>query len=316
MDGVSSPPRTDVVFVGRANIDLAVRIPYRPGPGQTAFGSELVSTPGGKSLNQAIAVARLGGRATLVANAGDDHWGRHLMTSLIEAAVDVTHFHLLPGVPTGAAIIEVTPDGENYLILSISPGTELNANQVDDALARVDAPVTVVQLDLPPEPVTQVLSAPGRGTIRIGNLVPHPGLDMTLMKRLDVLVVNQHEAATILGVADISPRAAARQLRQLGPRRVVVTAGRDGAAYSDIEQSDTIDAHTVEVVDTTGAGDAFLGSLALDLAKNMPLSDAVPRAVSVGAEAVQHRGAQLPPKLALKDRDIATPKDRPTDPAT
>lgn len=285
----------DVIFVGRANIDIAVRVPFRPGPGQTAFGSELETTAGGKSLNQAIAVRRLGGRSALVANAGDDQWGSQLMRSLTEAGVDVTHFRLLPGAPTGAAVIEITPDGENYLVLAISPATELTADQVDLALTQAQAPVTVVQLDLPPAPVVRALTAsPGRRRVRIGNLAPHPDFDHSLMDQLDVLVVNQYEAAAILRAAEVHPLAAARQLRRLGARAVVVTAGPLGAAYDRAQESGMVGAAEVQVVNTTGAGDAFLGSLALDLAREAPLADAVARAARVGTEAVQRLGVRLP----------------------
>ncbi len=230
--GTAPADRTvDVAFIGRANIDLTVHVPQRPGPGQTAFGSELLTAPGGKSLNQAIAVAHLGGRACLVANAGDDQWGRHLITALIEAGVNAAHFRLLSGARTGAAIIEITPDGENFLVLALSPATELTAEQVNHALTRIDAPVVTVQLDMPPEPLTTVLTR-RRSPVLIGNLVPHPGFDRRLMNRLDVFVANQSEAAMILGLADVDPLAAAEQLRQLGPSAVVVTAGQSGAAYS------------------------------------------------------------------------------------
>lgn len=293
-----TPPgnRPDAIFIGRTNVDLTVRVPYRAGPSQTVFASPLVTTAGGKSLNQAIALARLGGGACLVANAGDDHWGHLLKTALVDAGVDVAHLQLLPGTTTGAAIIEITPDGENYLVLAISPATELRPDHVDAALARTAAPVVTVQLDIPPEPVVTALSRSPARTVRIGNLVPHPALDRDLMKCLDVFVINQHEAASILGVADLDPLTAAQQLRQLGPAAVVVTAGAGGAAYSHPAGSDSIAAATVPVVDTTGAGDAFLGSLALDLSRDVWLHDAVAHAVQVGTEAVRYQGAHPPAK--------------------
>src|SRR6266568_5082434 len=202
----------DVIFVGRANIDLTVRIPFRPAAGRTAFASELMVTAGGKSLNQAIAVSRFGGRAALVANAGADHWGDQLMRDLTEAGVDTTCFRLLPGARTGAAIIEVTPDGENFLVLALSPAAELSLSDVGQALTRINAPVVVVQLDLPPEPLSRVL-AEGRPSTVIGNLVPHPAFDRRLLSRCDVLVVNQQEAEVMLAVAEVDPLDAARQLQ-------------------------------------------------------------------------------------------------------
>lgn len=297
----------DVIIIGRANIDLTVRVPYHPSPGahQTAFGSELVATAGGKSLNQAIAVARLDGRVSLVANAGADHWGYQLRTTLVEAGVDVGHFRLLPDVPTGAAIIQVTPDGENVIVLAISPKTELTAEQVGIAVAESAAPVVIVQLDLPPEPVVAALTESRRPMIRVGNLVPHAAMDRDLLRCLDVLVVNLHEAATMLGITGVvDPLAAAHRLRALGPPTVVVTAGADGAAYSDADRAGTVAASDVPVVDTTGAGDAFLGALALGLAAGTALPDAVARAVRVGTEATQHQGAHLPTRHGPEVPDV------------
>ena len=306
-----TPPAAsvDVTIIGRANIDLTVRVPYHPSPGarQTVFGSELVATAGGKSLNQAIAVSRLGGRACLVANAGADHWGHQLRTTLVEAGVDVGQFRILPDVPTGVAIIEVTPDGENVIVLATSPKTELTAEQVGIALAESAAPVVVVQLDLPPEPVVAALAESRRPMIRVGNLVPHTVLDPDLMRYLDVLVVNHHEAATMLGGGDVAdPLAAAQRLRELGPPTVVVTAGADGAAYSHADHAGRVAASKVPVVDTTGAGDAFLGGLVLVLAGGAALPEAVARAVRVGTDAVQHEGAHSPIRQGREVPDVVS----------
>ncbi len=305
MNSAARTSSVEVVVVGRANVDLAVWVPFRPGPGRTAFGSELVTAPGGKGLNQAVAVARLGGRACPIGNAGDDPLGQLLTGTLADAGVEVAYFRLLPGIPTGAAIIEITPDRENFLTLALSPRTELTGDQVANALVQMDAPVVTVQLDMPAEPVTAALRASARpGTLRIGHLVPHSSLDREVLRRLDLFVVNQHEAAQVLGVPDVDPVAAAHRLRELGPAAVVVTAGARGAAYSHQVGSDMVSAAAVPVVDTTGAGDAFLGCLALNLARGVAIPAAVVEAVAVGSEAVQHPGAQLP---------AGRPSGRPSD---
>ncbi|WP_240742129.1 PfkB family carbohydrate kinase [Micromonospora zingiberis] len=150
-----------------------------------------------------------------------------------------------------------------------------------------------MQLDLPPEPVTTLLSH-RRAPIVIGNLVPHPQLDHSVLQRLDILVVNQHEAAAILRNTTDDPVMAAVALRRLGPRAVIVTAGQHGAAYAHPDGVGTAPAPTVQAVDTTGAGDAFLGSLALDLARDIPLPDAITTAVRTGSHTVQHIGAHTP----------------------
>ena len=285
--------RVDVTFIGRANIDLTVLVPHRARPGRTAKGSPMAVSAGGKSLNQAIAAARRGARAKLIANVGTDAWGQHITGTLTDAGVDTRHVHLIPDTTTGAAIIEVTPDGESYITLALSPATELTSDDIDHATTGLTTQAVVVQLDLPPEPVTTLLNH-RRAPIVIGNLVPHPHLDPALLQRLDILVVNQHEASAILRTTTDDPENAALALQRLGLRVVIVTAGPHGAAYAHPHGTGTTSAPAVQATDTTGAGDAFLGSLALDLARNTPLRDAITTAVRVGAQSVQHIGAHTP----------------------
>lgn len=283
----------DVAFLGRANIDLTVRVPYRASPGRTAIGSSLIATPGGKSLNQAVAAARLGARCCLIANTGADAWGQQLTTALTEAGVETRYFKQVEGAHTGAAIIEVTPDGESYVTLALSPATELTIDDVRDAVDAITTTTLVVQLDLPPEPVTALLTQ-RRFPLIVGNLIPHAGLDRAMLQQLDILVVNQHEAAAILHTPVTDPLDAVTRLRRLGPDTVVVTAGAQGAAYDHPDGSGTIPAPTVPVIDTTGAGDAFLGALTLALTRRTPLPEAVATAVHTGSLAVQHASAQPP----------------------
>lgn len=273
-----------IAFVGRANVDLTLRVPRRPGPGRAVFAPPLTPTAGGKSLNQAYAAARLGGDAALIATAGDDDWGRLLHRTLTGAGVAVDGFRLLPGVPTGAAVIEVTPDGESYVVLA--PSAELTAADVERARP---ATVLVTQLDLPWEPLAALLSRPRPRTL-IGNLVPHPDFDLST---LDVFVANEHEAAAVLGEPAVPPDRAAAALRDRGIASVVVTAGPRGAAYAGKAGTGTVGAPRVTAVDTTGAGDAFLAALALHLDRDEPLADAVLAAVRVGSRAVTQLGSLL-----------------------
>ncbi|MEV4352336.1 PfkB family carbohydrate kinase [Actinoplanes sp. NPDC049596] len=275
-----------IAVFGRANVDLTVRVPHRASEGRTAFGSPLVVTAGGKAFNQACAVARLGGRAALIANAGDDEWGRLLARTLTEFGVDATGFRLLPGVTTGAAIIEVTPDGESYVTFARSPSTE---PRPPDA-AGVRADVVVAQLDVPAAAVTAL----PRPRLLIGNLIPDPGLDRAFLAGLDFYVVNEHEAAAVLGTSEVDAPAAVDGLLGLGIPGVVVTAGPRGAAYGHrTGTTGTVSAPTVDAVDSSGAGDAFLAALAVELSRGHPLPDAVAAAVLVGSRAVQQRGSLL-----------------------
>ncbi|XVU21668.1 PfkB family carbohydrate kinase [Actinoplanes sp. CA-054009] len=271
-----------IAVFGRANADLTVRVPHRASEGRTAFGSPLAVTPGGKAFNQACAVARLGGRAALVANAGDDEWGRMLARTLTSFGVDGSEFRLLPGVPTGAAIIEVTPDGESYVTFARSPATDPSEQDA----ARVRADVVVAQLDVP----AAAVRALPRPRLLIGNLIPSEGVDPAA---LDLYVVNEHEAAAVLGTTRVDAGEAVRGLLDLGIPAVVVTAGARGASYGRRSGTGAVSAPRVESVDSSGAGDAFLAALALDLSRGRPLPDAVAAAVLVGARAVQKRGSLL-----------------------
>lgn len=277
-----------IAFVGRAVVDLTVRVPQRATPGRAVYGGPLVATAGGKAVNQAYAAARLGGDVALVANAGADHWGDLLAATLNEAGVDLDGFQLLPGVPTGAAIIEVTPDGESYVALALSDDAELSAEDVRAAFHRRTAGIVVCQLDLPAEALDGL--PPSRQ--RIGSLIPR---NPEMLSTLDLLVVNEFEAASILHRGGTDARTAAEGLRDLGIKAVVVTAGAKGAVVSDGGGTRVVEAPPVAVVDTTGAGDAFLGALAVDLAAGRPLADAVPLAILVGSQAVQHAGSLYRP---------------------
>lgn len=264
-----------VAVVGRANIDITVRIPGPPVPGRTTFASApATTTAGGKSLNQALAASRAGAHANLIANAGDDHWGTFLYRTLADAAVDVSCFHLVPSAPTGIAVIEVDPDGENRIILARAPETELTGEQIRSRLAGLHASAVVTQLDLPPDAVNAVFRHHRAQTL-IGNLVPHSTLGPAALAPLDLFVANDTEAAAILGRHHDDPTVAARELRELGPRAAVVTAGPGGAAYSDAHDTALVPAPHVNAINTSGAGDTFLGTLAARLAHQLPLPHAV-----------------------------------------
>lgn len=293
-------PTTPVhlAFVGRANVDITVRIPHRPTPGRTAFASSAAATtPGGKSLNQAVAAADTGAHVGLIGNVGADAWGRFLAQALEQAGVDTSCFQLIPSAQTGTAIIEVTPDGENYIILALSPATELTGRHVLAGINRLRAPIVVTQLDLQPDAVDAVLRH-HQAEMLIGNLVPHIGIGSSAIARLDVFVGNEYEAATILGRHHTDPMLAAQALRELGTRTAVVTAGPRGAAYSCADETSIVSAQEVRAVDTSGAGDAFLGTLAARLAKRAPLREAVQAAVLAGTAAVQRLRAHMGPDAA------------------
>ncbi len=287
----------DVFVVGSINQDFVLSVESRPAPGQTVTDARLATHNGGKGANQAAAAALLGASVAFLGRVGDDGFGRSLVRSLADKGVDTSLVQEVPGSSTGTAFITVTPDGENAITVAPGANRRLTAEDVDHASEWIqEARVLVAQMEIPPQAVLRAVEvAAGSGTRALINLAPPCEVPRTLLEKLDPLVVNEHEAAFLLGksVEDVDGAlSAAPELLSLGPRSVVVTVGDDGAVFSGGESAQHLTAPKVEVVDTTGAGDAFVGALAARLADNAPLEDAVAYAVRAGAAAVTKEGAQ------------------------
>ena len=293
-----------VVVVGSANADLVLDVHHRPAAGETILGSDVVTTPGGKGANQAVAAGRIGGRVAFIGCVGDDEHGARLRTSLTGAGVDLTGLRTV-AAPTGNAIIIVTPDGENSIIVSPAANRQVSPQMLDELEAVwAGAAVLVVQLEIPIETITHLVPrAHTRGARVVVNAAPAAALPAEVLAASDPLVVNESEAAFLLDRAGRSgeataPSAVATDLLALGPRSVVLTLGSAGAVL--VERDDdgapraavAVPARRVTAVDTTGAGDAFVGALAVELAVGAELELAVRRATEVAAFAVGRRGAQ------------------------
>ncbi|RFS82612.1 ribokinase [Actinomadura spongiicola] len=292
----------DVVVVGSVNADLVVGVDRRPAPGETVLGSDLATHPGGKGANQAVAAARLGARAALVGRIGDDGHGALLRGALAADGVGLDRLATTPGVPTGVAMITVGPDGDNSIV--VSPGANARLDPADVARARdviAGASVVSLQLEVPLPAVEAAarIAAEAGGRVVL-NLSPPAAVPDELLALCDPLVVNEHEAAFLLGAGARAedPAAMAAALARSGPRSVVVTCGADGAVVADGAGPEgaggtvRIASPTVEPVDTTGAGDAFTAALCLRLARGDSPPDAARLAVRAGAAAVRRPGAQ------------------------
>jgi ribokinase len=288
---------SDVFVVGSINQDFVLGVERRPAPGETVTDARLATHNGGKGANQAAAAALLGASVTFLGRVGDDGFGEPLVRSLADKGVDTGLVQQIPGSSTGTAFITVTPDGENAITVAPGANRRLSADDVDAASESIEeAQVLVAQMEVPPEVVVRAVEVAARsGTRALLNLAPPFEVPRTLLEKLDPLVLNEHEAAFLLGegvegvdgALDAAPR-----LLSLGPRSVVVTVGEDGAVFSDGESMRHLAAPGVEVVDTTGAGDAFVGALAARLADDAPPGDAIAYAVRAGAAAVTKEGAQ------------------------
>jgi len=287
----------DVFVVGSINQDFVLSVQRRPAPGETVTDARLATHNGGKGANQAAAAALLGASVAFLGRVGDDGFGEPLVRSLADKGVDTSLVREVPDTSTGTAFITVTPDGENAITVAPGANRRLTSEDLDDASWAIgEAQVIVAQMEIPPEVVLHAVEvAAERGTRALVNLAPPFEVPRALLEKLDPLVLNEHEAAFLLGesVEGVDGTLdAVPELLSLGPRSVVVTVGEYGAAFSDGESAKHLAAPKVEVVDTTGAGDAFVGALAARLASDAPLEDAVAYAVRAGAAAVTKEGAQ------------------------
>ena len=284
-------------MVGALNADLAIRVDRLPAPGETVAGRDVEVLPGGKASNQAVAAARLGGQVRLVGAVGDDDNGRMLREHAAAAGVDVSFVTVLPEVLTGQAIIPVDDAGENAIILV--PGAN-GAITPEDIPIEAYAGAAIVCLSLE-VPLTVVQRAAARATAAGARVVLNPSpfqpLPDALLDAVDVLIVNQLEAAQLLGLdSELDWPAAIEPLRAAlaghAVKRVVVTRGSAGALVIDGGDVAEIAATHVTPVDTTGAGDAFTGALAVRLAAGDSLAAAAAEASVVAAVSTTSRGAQ------------------------
>jgi ribokinase len=300
--------RPRVTVLGSLNMDISVTVPRLPGPGATVLGSAARFTPGGKGANQAVAAARLGAGTRLAGCVGDDDFGRRLLASLRAEKVNADDVRVVAGVPTGLAMIAVDGAGEN--LITVAPGANHEAGPDDAARAAARAgDVLVIGAEIPERAIRAALS--WRGTLRVLNLAPAPqsrarAAALVADGAPDWLVVNESEAAAVLGrpVNGLAgARRAAAELAAAGPGRAVVTAGAHGAALAGPDGADTIPGFRVDAVDTVGAGDTFVGALAVALAAGVPAPEAVRAAAAAGAAATTRHGAQT---AMPKPADILT----------
>jgi ribokinase len=288
--------RPKVTVLGSLNMDISVTVPRLPAPGATVLGSAAEFTPGGKGANQAVAAARLGADVRMVGCVGDDDFGRQLLAALRAEGIDADAVRTVTSVPTGLAMIAVDEAGENLII--VAPGANHQVGPADVAkTATNDGSILVLSAEIPAPAIEQALAQTPGPTIL--NLAPAPEnaaeLVATAGEHLDWLVVNESEAAAVLGhpVSGLAnAKKAATELTAKGPRHAVVTAGAHGAALAGPDGAHTIEGFKVTAVDTVGAGDTFVGALAVALAASVPPPEALRAAAAAGATAVTRHGAQ------------------------
>lgn len=282
--------RPRIVVLGSANMDLVAYVPAAPGRGETVFGHEFRTVPGGKGANQAVAAARAGGEVAMIGAVGSDAFGAELRASLAEAGVDVDRLRTVPG-PTGTAHIVVDDSGGNAIVVVPSANATVTSLDVADLAAIGAADALLLQLELP-LPVVIAGAQAGRAAGARVVLTPAPvlaGAAELLFGTVDLLVPNEHEAAALTGRAD--PVDALAVLLERVPE-VVITLGSAGCLHGRRGTEPLrVPARRVEAVDSTAAGDTFVGALVVALTEGRSPAEALTWASTAAALSVQRPGA-------------------------
>jgi ribokinase len=308
-------PAKRIVVIGSINMDLVCRTPRIPASGETILGENLITVPGGKGANQAVAAAKLANGQTdvyLVGRVGEDDFGQRLLNGLTQHRVRTEYVTITEGVSSGCAMIMVDPKGENSIVVAPGANAQMSPADVDRAESLISgAAAVVLQMEIPIETVRHAIEMTARHwgfSILDPAPVPPKGLPRYLFG-VDVLTPNQGEAEMLLGRRRThhvsvkrlpNPKLIAMDLLSRGPQAVVLKLGRKGALLVTKEGGiDHFKPHKVEVSDTTAAGDAFTGALAVARAEGMPLAESVRFANAAGAACCKQFGAQ--PALPTRD---------------
>jgi len=263
----------DILVVGSLNTDLVVRTPRFPQPGETISGEDLQVIPGGKGANQAVAAARHGTQVSMLGRVGKDNFGDFLLNNLKQNSVDFRHVQR-DDASTGTAVIIVDANGQNSIILSAGSNGKVSPLDVN-SVSFADYKLLLLQLEIPIPPVLAAAQRAHESGLRvILNPAPAKELPEKLLSLVDYLIPNETELSLLAGidVNDVSSaQNAAMSLLERGVKNVIVTLGSKGALIVSDTQVTQVDTYPVQVVDTTAAGDAFIGGFAYKLLESASL---------------------------------------------
>lgn len=280
-------------------MDLVVRLPKIPKPGETLLGGVFNTYPGGKGANQAVAASRLGGHVSMIGCVGDDSFGRELVENLTKEGVDTSHVFVQPNVSSGVALIQVDDQAQNSIAVASGANFRLSSEYVEKAIQAIEKiDVVVLQLETTLETIyTAARVANQRGAKVILNPAPAQVLENDLLQLVDYLIPNEYEIATMTGfqIQNITDTdQAAQQLLSKGVKNLIVTLGNKGSVIFEVNTNNSVDipAWKVQAVDTTAAGDCFIGAFAVGLSKEKSVKDAAAFASAAAAISVTRVGAQ------------------------
>jgi len=286
-----------ICVVGSANVDLTKFTARFPSPGETIFGDRFDMGWGGKGANQAVAARLCGAEVDMVARVGDDLFGPATIANFRAQGIGVEHVRVVPGVSSGVAPIFVDPSGQNRILVVKGANDRLLAADVDAAAATIErADCVVLQLEVPVETVYHTIALAHRlGKRCILNPAPGLPLDIHRLAGVDYFVPNESEAEAISGqpVSSIAQaEACARALNRQGLPRVIITLGAKGALLATASTVEIVPPFAVDATDTTGAGDAFIGSFAVFLAEHGDDREAIASANLYAATSTTAVGTQ------------------------
>jgi ribokinase len=286
-----------ILVVGSANADLMIAMPKLPNPGETVRGHDFLVAPGGKGANQAIAAARLGGDVGFIGSIGDDDFGRSIKKSLLESGVDTARLCVRPNSATGVALIFSEACGENMIVIAAGANDFLLPADIDAAAdAIAEASIIVCQFESPVATIERLVTvAKLSGVPVLLNPAPARRMADEMVDGIRFLVPNRQELAHLTGLptrtlADVE--AAAKALLVRGAESVIVTLGREGVLRASVAGARVFPAPIVEAVDTTGAGDTFVGGFAAEWCRTSDVDAAISFAQRAAAYSVTGRGAQ------------------------
>jgi ribokinase len=286
-----------IVVVGSSNMDMVVKTDHIPVPGETVLSGSFFMNAGGKGANQAVAVARLGGEVVFISKLGNDLFGKQFSQLFNSEGIDTQLIQYDENLPSGVALITVDQAGENSIVVASGANANLHNIDLKGALPAIEeAGIVLLQLEIPLETVAYVVQhAASKNARVILNPAPAQALSAELLAQVDILTPNKTEAAMLAGIEVTNLETAGEAARIIctkGVKQVVVTMGSMGAVICDNGDISVHPASKVETVDSTAAGDVFNGALAVALAEDRCLKEAVAFACDAASISVTRLGAQ------------------------
>ena len=286
-----------IVVVGSSNMDLVAKAPRIPVTGETLTGTDFFMVPGGKGANQAVAAAKLGANVIFVAKLGKDVFASKSLENFKSVSINTRHIEQLDGVPSGIAVIAIDANGKNIIIVIPGANGKLTPADVDKAESDITiAAVVVAQLEVPIETVEQAAKVANKNNVPfILDPAPARPLSDELLSMVDIIKPNETEAEIITGIKitnETSAAKAADALLAKGVKTVIITLGEKGLMLATKDSKEMIPGNKVEALDSTAAGDAFTGCLAMGIAEGKTIREAAEMAKAVSAISVTRIGAQ------------------------